>query len=67
MRKRPTAAEYRLWCALRLRQIGGHKFRRQRPIGRYFVDFVCLEQALAVEVDGSQHGEQRPATRCNSR
>ncbi len=35
------------------------KFRRQRPIGRYIVDFVCLERLLIVEVDGGHHAEQR--------
>jgi very-short-patch-repair endonuclease len=30
------------------------KFRRQRPIGPYFVDFVCLEKHIVVEVDGGQ-------------
>ncbi len=33
------------------------KFRRQHPIGNYIVDFCCLEHALIVEVDGSQHLE----------
>jgi very-short-patch-repair endonuclease len=31
------------------------KFRRQHPIGGYFVDFVCLEARLVVELDGGQH------------
>jgi very-short-patch-repair endonuclease len=61
MRKRPTDAERRSWRALRYRQIAGQKFRRQRPIGRYIVDFVCLERALIVGVDGSQHAEQSRA------
>jgi very-short-patch-repair endonuclease len=34
------------------------KFRRQRPLGRYIVDFVCLERGLIVELDGGQHAEQ---------
>ncbi|MEH8199529.1 endonuclease domain-containing protein [Aeromonas allosaccharophila] len=28
------------------------------PIGPYVVDFICLEQGLVIEVDGSQHDEQ---------
>ncbi|WP_447751102.1 endonuclease domain-containing protein [Aeromonas veronii] len=28
------------------------------PIGPYVVDFICLEQGLVIEVDGSQHGTQ---------
>jgi len=50
-----TEAEKRLWSLLRDRGLGGHKFRRQRPIGPYIVDFVCLERHLVVEVDGGQH------------
>jgi very-short-patch-repair endonuclease len=48
----------RLWRTLRDRQISGLKFRRQHPFGDYIVDFVCLENKLVIEVDGSQHGEQ---------
>jgi len=39
--------------------MNGYKFRRQRPIGRYIVDFVCLEQKLIIELDGGQHAKQR--------
>lgn len=31
------------------------KFRRQHPIGPYFVGFYCAEARLVVEIDGSQH------------
>ncbi|MEX0998680.1 MAG: endonuclease domain-containing protein [Thermodesulfobacteriota bacterium] len=58
LRKRLTNAEKKLWSHIRLRQITGHKFRRQQPIGKYIVDFVCLEKKLVVEVDGRQHSEQ---------
>jgi len=36
----------------------GLKFKRQKPMGRYIVDFVCLERRLIIEVDGGQHAEQ---------
>jgi very-short-patch-repair endonuclease len=39
-------------------QLDGYKFRRQQPLGRYIVDFVCLEKRLVVEVDGGQHAQQ---------
>ena len=55
LRKNPTEAEHMLWRHLRLRQLGGCKFRRQQPIGKYIVDFVCFEKRLIVEVDGGQH------------
>jgi len=58
LRKNPTDAEKALWRYLRLRQSGGHKFRRQQIIGQYIVDFVCLERRLIVEVDGGQHSEE---------
>ena len=55
LRRRATDAERRLWRALRNRRMAGAKFRRQHPVGRYIVDFVCLEHRLAIEVDGGQH------------
>jgi very-short-patch-repair endonuclease len=55
LRKNLTEAEHMLWRHLRLRQLGGCKFRRQQPIGKYIVDFVCFEKRLIVEVDGGQH------------
>ena len=58
LRKNPTEAERKLWLHLRLRQLGGHKFRRQQPLGKYIVDFVCLEKRIVFEVDGGQHNAQ---------
>ena len=58
LRKNPTEAERTLWKHLRLRQLEGQKFRRQQPLGRYVVDFVCFEKKLIVELDGGQHSEQ---------
>ncbi|MCC7486323.1 MAG: endonuclease domain-containing protein [Burkholderiales bacterium] len=57
LRRDMTDAERKLWRALRQKQAGGHKFRRQHPFGDYIVDFVCLESMLVVEVDGGQHAE----------
>jgi len=50
-----TDAEQQLWRGLRKRQVAGHRFRRQHPIGSYMVDFVCMEANLIAEVDGGQH------------
>ena len=57
LRNNPTYAEQTLWKVLRARQLSGHRFRRQHPIGPYIVDFVCLERNLVVELDGGQHLE----------
>ena len=58
LRQPQTAAEQKLWSALRNRQLGGFKFRRQHPIDRFIVDFYCHECALVVEVDGDSHVSQ---------
>jgi adenine-specific DNA-methyltransferase len=57
LRSNLTDAESYLWRHLRFRQIADHKFRRQRPIGPYIVDFVCLEKKVVIEVDGGQHAQ----------
>mgnify|MGYP000886342203 FL=1 len=36
-------------------QMMGYKFRRQRPIDNYIVDFICLPLKLIIEVDGITH------------
>jgi adenine-specific DNA-methyltransferase len=59
LRRNRTNAEQRLWLALRDRRLAGHKFRRQRPIGPYIVDFVSIRHRLIVEIDGSQHADSR--------
>lgn len=59
MRREPTEAEKALWRALKSRQLSAYKFRRQHPINRYIVDFVCLESMLVVELDGGQHATQQ--------
>lgn len=53
-----TDSERRLWSRLRMEQLGV-KFRRQHPVGNYIADFACLSHRLIVELDGSQHVEQR--------
>jgi isoleucyl-tRNA synthetase/very-short-patch-repair endonuclease len=55
MRSEPAPAEEKLWTILRGRRFNGFKFRRQVPMGHYIADFICFEQKLIVEADGSQH------------
>ena len=57
MRATATDAETTLWRQLRAHRFAGYKFKRQQPIGKYIVDFVCFEAGLIVEVDGGQHNE----------
>ena len=58
LRSNQTEAEQRLWYHLRAHRFVGLKFKRQKPIGRYIVDFVCLQHRLIIELDGGQHAEQ---------
>lgn len=58
LRSNQTEAEQRLWYHLRAHRFMGLKFKRQKPIGRYIVDFVCLERRLIIELDGGQHTGQ---------
>ena len=58
LRRNMTDAESHLWQSLRNRQLLNCKFRRQQPIGRYIVDFVCFEKNLVIELDGGQHADQ---------
>ncbi|TXH33498.1 MAG: endonuclease domain-containing protein [Rhodospirillaceae bacterium] len=65
LRREPTDAENKLWSLLRRRQIDGHHFRKQVPIGDFVVDFACLKMRLIIEVDGGQHAlrQQQDAQR----
>jgi very-short-patch-repair endonuclease len=59
LRNNQTAAEGKLWQALRLHQVEEVRFRRQHAIGHYIVDFCCLKPKLIIEVDGGHHQEQK--------
>jgi len=55
LRQDATSSERMLWEAMRNRQLGGLKFRRQHPIASSVLDFYCHEKRLAVEIDGGYH------------
>lgn len=57
LRRQLTDTERFVWARLRGRRFAGYKFRRQKPIAGYIVDFVCNEHLVIVELDGSQHLE----------
>lgn len=52
-----TPAERTLWSRLRMRNVCGVRFLRQRVIGPFIVDFYAPSLHLAIEVDGGQHYE----------
>ena len=56
LRRKTTWAERLIWRWLRGRRFSDYKFRRNHPVGKYFLDFYCHEASLAIELDGSGHG-----------
>ena len=56
LRKNATPWENKLWYEF----LSSYKprFRRQRPIGNFIIDFYCVKAKLAVELDGSGHFEE---------
>ena len=56
LRRNMTKAEASLWkYVLRSRKTMGYSFTRQRPVLSFFVDFMCKELNLVIEVDGVTH------------
>lgn len=55
LRRDMTDAERRLWLHIRRKQLHGVQFYRQKPIGRYIVDFYAPAAGLVIELDGGQH------------
>ena len=47
LRRSSTDAEKRLWRSLRSK-LPQFKWRRQMPVGPYFVDFACFAEKLIV-------------------
>jgi very-short-patch-repair endonuclease len=55
LRRPMTPQEIKLWQRLRNKQLYGLKFRRQHPIFRFILDFLCFRYKLVVEIDGAGH------------
>ncbi|MBX3119482.1 MAG: DUF559 domain-containing protein [Fimbriimonadaceae bacterium] len=58
LRKSMSVSEKRLWYWLREKKTG-FLFKKQVPVGVYFLDFYCPEAKLCVEVDGEQHAQRQ--------
>ena len=54
-----SPAEAKLWKHLRAHRMGEIHFRNQHAIGNYIVDFCAPRRKLIIELDGSQHLEQK--------
>ena len=58
MRREKTESETRLWLQLRAKRFEGVKFRNQKVIGHYIVDFAANDPKLVIELDGDTHAFQ---------
>jgi very-short-patch-repair endonuclease len=54
-----TEAEQILWSRIRRKQVLGLQVFRQKPIGFYIADFYTPKAKLVIEVDGSQHLDEK--------
>ena len=59
LRKETTPAEKKLWASLRLMREDGIHFRRQHAIDSFITDFCAPRRKLIIELDGSQHLDQK--------
>lgn len=57
LRRNSTSAEAAMWNLLKGKKLNGRKFRRQYSISRYILDFYCVSEQLAIELDGDPHGD----------
>ena len=57
LRKNGTPQEKRLWYDFLAKY--GVRFQRQKVIGDFIADFYCHEARLIIEIDGSQHYEEK--------
>ena len=55
LRSNQTLGETLLWMELQKRQVRGYQFNRQKPLGKYIVDFYCKKLQLVIELDGGSH------------
>lgn len=58
LRKNITPQERKLWKILRNHQFYDFEIRRQYPIDKYIVDFICRKKKIIIEIDGGQHNEK---------
>ncbi|MBL7960410.1 DUF559 domain-containing protein [bacterium] len=56
LRNNSTPSEAILWKHLSGRKCCGLQFNRQKPLGKYIVDFYCKVKCLVIEIDGHSHG-----------
>lgn len=67
LRNNSTLGEILLWKQLRAGSMKGYTFNRQKPLGKYIVDFYCKPLQLVIEVDGGYHFDPEQQVRDKER
>ena len=67
LRNNSTLGEILLWQKLRAESMMNYTFNRQKPLGRYIVDFYCKPLKLVIEIDGVYHFEEEQKVKDNER
>ena len=57
-RKNPTESEKIFWKLLSYKKLR-LKFLRQKPMGKFILDFYCSKLMLAIEIDGDSHDNKK--------
>jgi len=55
LRKSGNLPEVLIWQQLHRKKFKGYDFDRQKIIGNYIVDFLCLDCNVVIEIDGISH------------
>lgn len=58
-RLNPTESENLFWRLLIKKDNLNYRFLRQKPIGRFILDFYCSKLLLAIEIDGDSHDKKK--------
>ena len=58
-RNNPTKAEQIFWDKILQYDKIKYRFLRQKPIGRFILDFYCSKLLLAIEIDGDSHNNKK--------
>ncbi|MBX3483973.1 endonuclease domain-containing protein [Phenylobacterium sp.] len=61
LRNNMTEPEVWLWGRLKRLRARGFRIRRQHPFRGYYLDFVCVDRMVVIELDGGQHGDKDQA------
>ena len=67
LRNNSTLGEILLWQKLRAGSMMNYTFNRQKPLGRYIVDFYCKPLKLVIEVNGGYHFEEEQKVKDHKR